>query len=1515
MRVVEAWLADSGTVLGDGEFLKLHESAIKDTLIGEKYQLYVDAHEKFAEGFTKYLAEGYAPSAGLRAVFEKFKQWLSGVWENVRGLHDVTLNNDMRDVFDRMLAEQQQIDSYRKGQRDDLISTAYQQGIATATREGGTQYNHLVNALNKYLPEGAKPFDLNEIRWLARSRLDEAGQALKNRYEAKGLGDAKVKAATTPMNELPPHMKDALDTAARHYLEFTDEVYSPTNIAGAEGEKMRSPSGRPDEMQAFIAGDKSIKKYDDLRKVLNNIIEGKDTGVKAERVKRWLVNQIAEGRDFGTPIDPKALEELGVSAGKLEKIAVQAAEAIPEKIVLPTVGDVQDFDVIGTKTGDSYVVVKTDEGVAFVKRNAENIDTEVVFTPDEWAAWAKENNPFIIYRAEVDGTELAQRVKKATDEGQIDMFMAGESSPLISGAAMTAQQDAFIPKETTAATALPGMESSLTPKMMGAKRGGDLSNFFGTKKEDYELTNLNSDSYVAVDKDGKNITARIWREFEEQLKGANNNDVLDAGGDYLVKKTPLAYEITNKRTGEQELSVTAANARVKAFKVDRTNTGQASLFQETPNYGGTHRPPSGENGAPLHDLTGGGNIYPDDVYSKDGRRIYGTADKELDAETFRIVNKTKGKPDADVVIYRAVPKGVQAEINMGDWVTINRKYAESHGEAWLNGNYDIIEKTVKARDIYTNGDSIHEWGYYPGGTDLFQRVGIPIGDGTFKAGDELNYKGGKVRLVEYDSEFGAWLVEDTDGMNRRNVPDVTLEKWNERKKPLLSPPGVMKDYGGEPAPMARADLEAYYGKVRPLLSSLEEAMTQDAARPALNKGLTKGVGVQMDDATRQMLGDYVREQQGKMSESKLAAQRWGEHKRDSSLLNYSRRYQANTMLGMLSPYEFFTTRSMANWALIGMGNPGLVANLYRVNKFVNEQVLRPGFPTRLAGLVKIPMPFLPEWMNEMYINPRKIGLPLENFAAPWEDYAQRQASLENKIDWELKKRLTDKKITQSEYNDALAGRGDLKKKVEDELIAQDPNLRWDQLDYMQAQFPVSLPLKWAYEYLRGTPERIAPMPITRTLKTLSAAAGLGGPEGFNLEGDLRRQMKLPVYDQWTDYRVDRELANMAAEGKSTAGQSNAAMIERSGAVYDQAVQRVMQQQTTGTLAGWVFGSAGQFYPEGEKNQRDLKSLYDAAWVAEKGGDTSALQRFFSAHPEYEARLALYDNKEDRLKNFLIDNVYAGYFALPILYQRQVQAELGKEFTEAFLNKETKSHSSIDPETLASWARTMGRYVPKNVTGKAVDVAFAPPNVARDVQEYYGLRKTLYDWEKVSALQNAYFAIPKDERVTVAPPEVMAYLALPAKSQARRDYIKAHPSVSKYFDSDAPVSVSQRSLFVDKYPQLTQYWDWRRGWLKAHPNAEPYLTEQSPTSPTAQAAKETVVNDPALVRAVDAYIHAQYPLSSGAKTQLQAAYKSQTAGNPSPLTFEKWLVQQRAYGGSLSPKVPVDSRWTPPKPTR
>ena len=64
--------------------------------------------EYFARGFEVYLMEGKAPSEGMRGVFERFKRWLLDIYKQAAGL-GVELNDEVRGVFDRMLAAEVEV--------------------------------------------------------------------------------------------------------------------------------------------------------------------------------------------------------------------------------------------------------------------------------------------------------------------------------------------------------------------------------------------------------------------------------------------------------------------------------------------------------------------------------------------------------------------------------------------------------------------------------------------------------------------------------------------------------------------------------------------------------------------------------------------------------------------------------------------------------------------------------------------------------------------------------------------------------------------------------------------------------------------------------------------------------------------------------------------------------------------------------------------------------------------------------------------------------------------------------------------------------------------------------------------------------------------------------------------------------------------------------------------------------------------------------------------------------------
>lgn len=187
-------------------------------------------------------------------------------------------------------------------------------------------------------------------------------------------------------------------------------------------------------------------------------------------------------------------------------------------------------------------------------------------------------------------------------------------------------------------------------------------------------------------------------------------------------------------------------------------------------YRGSHTAPSPEYGAPLHDLTGGGQMYPADVYSPKAVQYYGTGNPKADREAFALANKVRGNPDAEVTMYRAVPKDESiSNINAGDLVTLSKDYAKTHGESVLRGDYKILSQKVKAKDLWTNADSIQEFGYQPQGFAYpqeealklaQQRAALPVEKGGLGL-PANNTAADRAAAMKYNRE----MFHETEGKN------------------------------------------------------------------------------------------------------------------------------------------------------------------------------------------------------------------------------------------------------------------------------------------------------------------------------------------------------------------------------------------------------------------------------------------------------------------------------------------------------------------------------------------------------------------------------------------------------------------------------------------------------------------------------------------------------------------------------------------------------------------------------
>lgn len=183
---------------------------------------------------------------------------------------------------------------------------------------------------------------------------------------------------------------------------------------------------------------------------------------------------------------------------------------------------------------------------------------------------------------------------------------------------------------------------------------------------------------------------------------------IDSGYDGMIIRDERGID-----DDHEALFVVFSPTQIKAVDNDGTFDVDDSDIRSNPDYSGEHGAPTrGEGNAPLHDLT---RVYPEDIYSGDAARMYGDHSEVYpDWEPLSIIHAARWHPGKKLKVYRAVPKALERpKINAGDWVSLTHAYAHDHGKSNLNNEYKLISKLVSARDIWTEANSLHEWGYDP----------------------------------------------------------------------------------------------------------------------------------------------------------------------------------------------------------------------------------------------------------------------------------------------------------------------------------------------------------------------------------------------------------------------------------------------------------------------------------------------------------------------------------------------------------------------------------------------------------------------------------------------------------------------------------------------------------------------------------------------------------------------------------------------------------------------------------
>ena len=714
----------------------------------------------------------------------------------------------------------------------------------------------------------------------------------------------------------------------------------------------------------------------------------------------------------------------------------------------------------------------------------------------------------------------------------------------------------------------------------------------------------------------------------------------------------------------------------------------------------------------------------------------------------------------------------------GFWNIAGNVYKDGKLVAWLPEELDRMQKTIEV-----DGQS-----YKVLGVDMRNPEGLVYYDPLLEIVRTVNV--GKPEGFEEPRNPFAFMRPARQGSTPQTMP--AADGYSEIAKKYLFP--ALDKFGEE---YEKADTDA---------------------RTKQMSGLDLETRAQIEQWLDQDVSEDMRME-------KYRAMKYSDMKRDAAMLNYNQRYGFDPILTMLSPYQFWYTRSMWKWAKRMIDKPAL-GNAYERLKEYEDKNRQENIPSRMAGRWRIPMPFLPDWMGgSYYVDLNSALFPFSQFG---ESYSSNMntATLNARAEAILNDLTDAGQITAAEMQNALSTK---KGAIWENAYAQAETEvgRNDQLNTLASQFiSPNIFTSWYKKkqagedpgMLSGTRTGNAIKALTSDIPLVSQIGSVIG-DAMTLPEKALRKLYGFDYNEFGalgDQYIRKQISQMCADGDITWRQALNAMNEKSGTIWEMAADRqrkeammkvpgfagaeaakqfAMGNANIGDALGAIGISllgGGQIYPTGEQELRAEKASRDEAYIRKAAGDSQAVSQWYRDNPNYVTRQATYIQDPEKLLKFtLYQNITSQYYAQPYAQQQEILNELGPEFDYAVMNSETRNYKAVPIEKLAEWNARIGGSTPNvgNIDVQGVErVLQLNEPVIDAVAEHDEIKRTMFPG--ISVIQNGYYALPK----------------------------------------------SQRKAYLESFPQLSAYWTWNRQYKDEHPEYVRWENER-----TAYYNEETLYN--------------------------------------------------------------------------
>lgn len=320
-----AWLEE---LVADGssedapQQLKDDLATVREWLGNDGGDLTTDQHEQFARAAEAYLMEGKTPSVALARVFSRFKQWLTKLYRTVRAL-DTPINDDIRGVFDRLLATDAEIDEAKR-------STGLEPNFKSKEDAGMTtaEWNAYTGAIDK---ANAQAESTLLDKMMARVRRQRTAEYKEER--AKAVETATKEVDARPDIQALTMLRSVKADAQKIRLSSADieSVYGKDGVAAMPKGTLAKDGVHPDyvaEMLGFNSGDELVKSLQALEKQQREIQA--QEGEK-RNIRKYLIDQAADQKmepHSADMLDEQSIREEAQAAVHSESRAALLAQEL-----------------------------------------------------------------------------------------------------------------------------------------------------------------------------------------------------------------------------------------------------------------------------------------------------------------------------------------------------------------------------------------------------------------------------------------------------------------------------------------------------------------------------------------------------------------------------------------------------------------------------------------------------------------------------------------------------------------------------------------------------------------------------------------------------------------------------------------------------------------------------------------------------------------------------------------------------------------------------------------------------------------------------------------------------------------------------------------------------------------------------------------------------------------------------------------------------------------------------------